>query len=346
MKSERPKPLHYLCGRPMLMYVLDSLRVVDPDRAVIVVGHKAERVTRKISGAETALELEFVEQHVQRGTGDAVLVGLVGLPEDGEEDGDVLVVPGDAPLLRPETIAALVDRHRSHDVAATVLTARPADVTGYGRVVRGKEDRIVRIVEQRDATAEELAIGEINTSIYCFRRSVLAPALRRLEPDNSQGEYYLTDVIGVLSSAGYAVDSLVADDAVEASGVNDRMQLAEAEAVLRRRTNELLARNGVTMLDPANTFVDTTVVVGRDVTLFPGTILQGDTVIGDGSEIGPNTRLVDCAVGSACVVENSTGRQATIGDRSVVGPYAVLVPGTKLADGIVTGPFYNSGSEG
>jgi bifunctional UDP-N-acetylglucosamine pyrophosphorylase/glucosamine-1-phosphate N-acetyltransferase len=336
MKSERPKPLHLLCGRPMLMYVLDSLRVVDPDRAVIVVGHKAERVTRKISGAETALELEFVEQHVQRGTGDAVLVGLVGLPEDGEEDGDVLVVPGDAPLLRPETIAALVDRHRSHDVAATVLTAHPADATGYGRVVRGKENRIERIVEQRDAASDELSIDEINTSIYCFRRSVLAPALRRLEPDNSQGEYYLTDVIGVLSSAGYAVDSLVAD----------RIQLAEAEAVLRRRTNELLARNGVTMLDPSNTFVDTTVVVGRDVTLFPGTILQGDTVIGDGSEIGPNTRLVDCAVGSSCVVENSTGRQATVGDRAVIGPYAVLVPGTKLADGIVTGPFYNSGSEG
>jgi len=346
MKSERPKPLHFLCGRPMLMYVLDSLRGADPDRAVIVVGHKAERVTQKIGGAETALELEFVEQVVQRGTGDAVLVGLVGLPEDGEEDGDVLVLPGDAPLLRPGTISALVERHRSHDVAATVLTARLPDPAGYGRVIRGKDDRVVRIVEQRDATDAELAVDEVNTSIYCFRRSVLAPALRRLEPDNAQGEYYLTDVIGVLSGAGYGIESLQVEDPIEAAGVNDRLQLAEAEAELRLRTNTDLARNGVTMLDPSNTFVDTTVEVGRDVTLFPGTILQGDTVIGDGSEIGPNTRLVDCAVGSGSVIENSTARQATVGDGAVVGPYAALVPGTKLADGFVTGPFYNSASEG
>jgi len=332
----------------MLMYVLDSLRLSDPDRAVIVVGHKAERVTRKIGDAETALPLEFVEQRVQRGTGDAVLVGLVGLPDDadGEAEGDVIVLPGDTPLLRPETIAALVERHRSHDVAATILTARLADPTGYGRIVRGKGDRVVRIVEHGDATPDELAIDEINTSIYCFRHSVLAPALRRLEPDNAQGEYYLTDVIAVLAEAGYTIESMVADDALETSGVNDRLQLAEAEAELRRRTNDHLGRNGVTMLDPANTFVDTTVTVGRDVTLFPGTILQGDTAIGDGSEIGPNTRLVDCSVGSNCVVENSTGRQAWVGDGAHVGPYAALVPGTKLADGTVTGPFYNSASDG
>jgi len=341
MKSERPKPLHVLCGRPMLMYVLDSLRSAAPDRAVIVVGHKAERVTKKIGDTETGLELEFVEQRIQRGTGDAVMVGLVAVPDD-LEDGDVIVLPGDAPLLRDETIAALVSQHRRSDAAATLLTARLDDPTGYGRVVRGKDARVVRIVEHGDATPEELDIHEVNTSIYCFRRSLLAPALRRLEPDNAQGEYYLTDVVSVLSSAGYVVESMVADDALETSGVNDRVQLAAAEAELRRRTNEHWLRSGVTLLDPTNTYIDTTVTIGRDVTLFPGTVLQGDTWIGDGSELGPNTRLVDCSVGSGCVIEGSTARLATIGDRCQVGPYAALGAGSKLADDVVTGPFYTS----
>ncbi len=341
MKSERPKPLHFLCGRPMLMYVLDSLRLVQPELAVIVVGHKAERVTKKISDTETGLRLEFVEQRVQRGTGDAAMVGLVGLPEEND-DTDVVVLPGDTPLLQPESIAALVEQHRATGAAATMLTARLSDPTGYGRIVRGRDDRVVRVVEQTDATAEELEIDEVNTSIYVFRRSLLAPALRRLEPDNAQGEYYLTDVVEVLAGAGHLVGTLVAPDALETSGVNDRLQLASAEAELRRRTNERLLRSGVTMLDPQNTYVDTTVTVGRDVTLFPGTILQGDTVIGDGSEIGPDTRLVDCSVGSGSVVETTTARQATVGDRCHVGPFAALVAGEKIPDDVVTGPFYTA----
>ena len=341
MKSERPKPLHFLCGRPMLMYVLDSLRSVAPERAVIVVGHKAERVTKKISDTETGLRLEFVEQRVQRGTGDAAMVGLVGVPDDSD-DGDVIVMPGDAPLLRRETIAALVEQHRQTDAAATLLTAEMDDPSGYGRVVRGRDDRVVRVVEHGDATEEELAIREVNTSIYVFRRSLLAPALRRLEPDNAQGEYYLTDVVSVLSDAGYQVGALVADDALEPSGVNDRLQLSAAEAELRRRTNERLLRSGVTMLDPTNTYIDTTVSVGRDVTIFPGTILQGDTIIGDGTELGPDTRLVDCSIGSNCVLEQTSGRQATVGDGCRVGPFAVLSPGSKLPDDLTTGPFYTS----
>src|SRR5215218_8769566 len=280
MVSERLKPLHRLCGRPMLMYVLDALGTSDLQSAAIVVGHKADWVTKKVSEEEVGFHLEFVEQRVRRGTGDATLIGLVGIPDD-EEDADVVVLPGDTPLLRADTIGALVSAHRGSDAAATVLTMRVSGPSAYGRIVRGKEDRVVRIVEERDATEEELAIDEVNTSVYCFRRSLLAPALRRVEPENAQGEYYLTDVIEVLSGAGYAV---------EAVEVNDRLQLAIAEAELRRRTNESLLRAGVTMLDPSNTYVDTTVTIGRDVTLFPGTILQGDTTIGHGTELGRNTR--------------------------------------------------------
>jgi bifunctional UDP-N-acetylglucosamine pyrophosphorylase/glucosamine-1-phosphate N-acetyltransferase len=329
----------------MLMYVLDALESCDVDVAAIVVGHKGDWVTKKVGEESVRFQLEFVEQRVQRGTGDATLVGLVGLPDDNE-DADVVVLPGDTPLVRVETLAALVQEHRRTDAAATVLTARMDDPTGYGRVVRGKEDRVVRIVEQGDADDDELAITEVNTSVYCFRRSLLTPALRRIEPDNSQGEYYLTDVIGVLSTAGYAIGSIRVDDPLETAGVNDRLQLATAEAELRRRTNEQLLRSGVTMVDPSNTYVDTTVQIGQDVTIFPGAILQGETVIGDGTEIGPNTRLDDCQIGANCVVENSTGRRARVGDGARVGPYAVLSPGSEVPADYRTGPFYTSATDG
>jgi bifunctional UDP-N-acetylglucosamine pyrophosphorylase / glucosamine-1-phosphate N-acetyltransferase len=341
MRSERPKPLHRLCGRPMLMYVLDSLVDTDAFRVVIVVGHKGEWVTKKMQEHTHDLDIDYVEQRVQRGTGDAAMVGLVGLPDEDDEL-DVLVLPGDTPLLRSATIGDLVGHHRRSGAAATLLTAHMQDPTGYGRVVRGADGTVTRIVEQADADAEERAIQEVNTSIYCFRRSLLAPALRRIEPDNAQGEYYLTDVVGVLSSTGHQVEAVMAPDPAETQGVNDRVQLAGAESQLRRRTNELLLRSGVTMLDPSSVFVDTTVTVGRDVTLFPGVILQGSTVVGDGSELGPNTRLVDCEVGSECVIEQTTARSARIGDRAAVGPYASLGPGAEVPSDATTGPFYTS----
>ena len=210
MRSTRPKPLHLLCGRAMVLYVLDSLSGLPLDRAVVVVGHGAERVTKKLSDSAADLPLEFVEQHVQRGTGDAVAVALTTFPDDDVDDGgDVLVLPGDTPLLRRATIEALVEQHRASGVACTVLTAVVADPTGYGRVVRGRDGRVERIVEHDDADDEERAITEINTSIYCFRRSLLAPALRRIDPDNAQGEYYLTDVVEVLADAGHPVGAVV-----------------------------------------------------------------------------------------------------------------------------------------
>jgi bifunctional UDP-N-acetylglucosamine pyrophosphorylase/glucosamine-1-phosphate N-acetyltransferase len=351
MRSERPKPLHLLCGRAMLLYVLDALADCTIDRAVVVVGHGAERVTKKLQEQGPDLLLDFVEQDVQRGTGDAVSVGLTAFPDyldaddaDGD-DGDVLVLPGDHPLLRSETIARLVERHRETDAACTILTARLDDPSGYGRILRGKDDRVHRIVEQADATDEEREIDEINTSIYCFRRSVLAPALRRLSPQNAQGEYYLTDVVEVLYDAGYTVTSLVADDPSETEGVNDRRQLAAAEAELRRRTNLRWLDQGINMVDPERTYIDATVRLATDVTLFPGTILQGATTIGERSEIGPNTRLVDCVVGADVVAEKTVAREAEIGDGAHVGPFAVLNPGDVVTEGARTGPFYTGGSD-
>jgi bifunctional UDP-N-acetylglucosamine pyrophosphorylase/glucosamine-1-phosphate N-acetyltransferase len=274
-----------------------------------------------------------------------VSVGLTGFPDEDLDEGDVIVLPGDTPLLRPATVAQLVQHHRDTDAACTLLTARVASPTGYGRVVRGKDDRVHRIVEESDATDEERLIDEVNTSIYCFRRALLAPALRRLSPENAQGEYYLTDVVEVLYDAGYRVVSVVADDPVETQGVNDRVQLSVAEAELRKRTNTAWQEQGVTMLDPTRTYIDATVELSTDVTLFPGTMLQGRCVVGPGAQLGPATRLVDCIVGEAATVEHTVGRDAEIGDRAQVGPFAMLEPGSVIAADARTGPFYTATSD-
>ena len=346
MRSTRPKPLHLLCGRPMVLHVLDALAELEVERVVVVVGHMAERVSKTLLElAPSGIAIDFVEQHVQRGTGDAVSVALTAFPDDDEDDGDIVVLPGDTPLLRPPTLAALVRAHRQADAAASVLTARIEDPTGYGRIVRDKHDRVARIVEHGDATPEEREIDEVNTSIYCFRRAVLAPALRRLSPENAQGEYYLTDTMAVLHDAGYNVISMVVPDPMEAAGVNDRAQLAVAEAELRDRTNERWMRRGVTMLDPERTYIDASVELSPDVTLFPGTLLQGDTTIAAGAEIGPDVRLVDCVVGERAKVEQTVARQAEIGEDARVGPFAVLHPGTRVAPGTVTGPFFAAGDD-
>ena len=286
MRSARPKPLHRLCGRPMILHVLDALAELPVTRVVVVVGHRAEWVTKTlIEHAPPGMAIEFVEQAEQRGTGDAMSVALTGLPdEDGGDDGDVVVLPGDTPLLRPGTLAALVRTHRAADDAATLLTAVLDDPTGYGRVVRGRDDAVARVVEDGDATDEEREVREVNTSMYCFKRSVLAPSLRRLSPANAQGEYYLTDVVEVLYEAGHRVGSVVVEDTMEVAGVNDRAQLAVAEAELRDRINERWMRRGVTMWDPVTTYIDVDVTLATDVVLLPGVILQGACVVGEHAE--------------------------------------------------------------
>jgi bifunctional UDP-N-acetylglucosamine pyrophosphorylase/glucosamine-1-phosphate N-acetyltransferase len=327
----------------MTLHVLDALAGLSLRRAVIVVGHGAERVIKTLhENGPPNLRLDFVEQHIQRGTGDAVSVALTAFPDDDDLDDadDILVLPGDTPLLRAPTLAGLVRVHRRAGAAATVLTTELADPTGYGRVVRGRDEQVARIVEQADAVDDELDIREINTGIYVFRRSVVAPALRRLSPENAQGEYYLTDIVEVLHDAGYPVSTMVAPDPMETAGVNDRAQLAVAEAELRDRTNERWMRRGVTMLDPERTYVDTTVELAPDVTLFPGTLLQGRTIVGVGCEIGPNSHLVDTVVGERATVSNSVARSAEIGADAIVGPFAALLPGARVAPDTRTGACF------
>jgi bifunctional UDP-N-acetylglucosamine pyrophosphorylase / glucosamine-1-phosphate N-acetyltransferase len=327
----------------MVLHVIHALEQLRPQRTALVVGHGAERVTKKVQAqAPGWANVVFVEQPTPRGTGDAAAHGMSAFPgDDLDDESTVVVLPGDTPLLRPETLDELVAIHVANGNAATLLTSVLEDPTGYGRVVRAADDRVLRIVEQPEATPDELALREVATSIYAFRREVLGPALRHVSPDNAQGEFYLTDVVGVLGGMGHRIGCVQAP-ADETQGVNDRWQLALAERELRSRTNRAWLLNGVTMLDPRQTFIDVTVNLGRDVTLYPGTILQGNTVVGDGCEIGPDTRLVDCVVGKGCLVQHTVGVEAEIGEGARVGPYAHLPAGSAVAAGAVTGAFYTA----
>jgi bifunctional UDP-N-acetylglucosamine pyrophosphorylase/glucosamine-1-phosphate N-acetyltransferase len=339
MRSGTPKVLHPLCGRAMMLHVVDALAELPLQRIVVVVGHGAEHVTKTLQEQlVTEVPVEFVEQRVQRGTGDAVSVALTVFDDLDAED-DILVLPGDAPLVRAETIAKLATEHRLEDAAAAILTAVVPEPFGLGRIVRDKDGRVARVVEHADASPEERDISEINTSIYCFRRSLLAPALRRLSPENAQGEYYLTDAIAVLRDAGHKVVALEVDDPGEAIMVNDRAELAEAEAALRVRINRSWMRAGVTMVDPAVTYVDATVELEHDVRLLPGTMLEGRTVVGSGSIVGPDVRLVDAVVGERVRISYSAGRECELGDDCEVGPFAYLRPGTRLAAGVKVGTY-------
>ncbi len=339
MRSGTPKVLHPLCGRPMVLHVVDALAELPLERIVVVVGHAAEWVTKTLHDQlVTEVPVEFVEQRVQRGTGDAVSVALTVFDDLDAED-DILVLPGDAPLVRAETIARLATEHRLQDAAAAILTATVAEPDGLGRIVRGKDGRVAAVVEHADATAEEREINEINTSIYCFRRGLLAPTLRRLSPENASGEYYLTDAIAVLRDAGHKVIALETEDPGEAIMVNDRVQLADAEAELRRRINRVWMRAGVTMVDPARTYIDATVELETDVRLLPGTILEGRTVVGAGSVVGPDCRLTDVVVGEGVHISNTVARECEIGDECEVGPYAFVRPGTRLATGVKVGTY-------
>ncbi|MHB8245094.1 MAG: NTP transferase domain-containing protein [Acidimicrobiales bacterium] len=346
MRSSTPKPLHRLCGRPMILHVLDVLAELTVDWVVVVVGHGANEVTKVVQAeAPRDLQLEFVEQPEQRGTGDAVAVGLTGFPAafTDADEADLLVIPGDTPLVRPATLAALIRHHRETESAASVLTACLDEPFGYSRVIRDKDSRVARIVDEQDCSPDEADVTEVATQIYCFRHDVLAPVLRRLAPDATTGEYCLTSAVEVLHDAGYPVASVAVVDPIEAAGVNDRAQLAAAEAELRARINERWMRRGVTMTDPEATYLDATVALSADVTLLPGVILEGTTSVGESSVIGPDTRLVDCQVGAGARVAHSAGERAVIGDNVVVGPFSVLEPGARLAPGDRVGPFFGRG---
>jgi bifunctional UDP-N-acetylglucosamine pyrophosphorylase / glucosamine-1-phosphate N-acetyltransferase len=331
MRSQRPKPLHHLCGRPMVLHVIDAVSQLNVERVVVVVGHEAEWVVKSLTErSPEGLQIEFVEQHEQLGTGHAVSVALANFDVPDDDEDDVLILPGDAPLLRAEVLADLVTAHAAEGNALTVLSTRLANPTGYGRVVHGRDGAIARIVEELDATDEEREIDEVNTSIFAVKMALLGPALRRVDRTNSQAEYYLTDVASVLYNTGHVGRSHVTADSADVAGVNDRVQLSAAEAELRRRINERWMRRGVTMWDPASTYVDADVELAEDVSLLPGTIVKGACRVGAGAQIGPNALLVDVVVGARAQLGTVHATRAVVGEDAEVGSFTVLGAGTKV----------------
>lgn len=319
MKSERPKVLHALAGRPMVLWVLDALEAAGVGEAVVVVGHGADEVR-----AALPPWVSVVVQDPQLGTGDAARVGLAGLDAACET---VVVACGDTPLLPGSLIERMLAEH-SGGRSATMLTAEVDDAGGYGRVVRGPAGDVARVVEARDATPEELAIGEYNAGLYVFDRAALEGALGGLGTANAQGELYLTDALEALPGT---VAAVVADDPMAAAGVNDRVDLAGCEAVIQRRLREDLMRAGVTMPDPATVYVDAGVEVGPDTVLWPNTHLRGATRIGSRCVIGPDVVIADSTVGDGCTVVSAHVLGSELADGAGAGPFAYLRPGSRLA---------------
>jgi bifunctional UDP-N-acetylglucosamine pyrophosphorylase/glucosamine-1-phosphate N-acetyltransferase len=337
MRSDTPKVLHTLAGRSMLSHALHSVAKVAPAHLVVLLGHDRDRVVPAVAqlADELGRPIQVAVQEQQLGTGHAVACALSALPEDFT--GIVVVTYGDVPLLDAETLAGLIAEHNAESAAATVLTTTLPDPTGYGRILRTQEDEggdLLGIVEQADASPSQQAIREINAGVYAFDIAALRSALSRLRSDNTQRELYLTDVISVVRSDGHIVRARHVDDPTLVAGVNDRVQLAELGAELNRRIVVTHQRAGVTIVDPATTWIDVDVSIGRDTVIHPGTQLLGGTRIGGRCLIGPDTTLTDVTVGEGAAVVRTHATSAVIGDGADVGPFAYLRPGTVLgADG-------------
>ena len=331
MKSALPKVLHAVGGQSMLRHVMTAAEQAGAKRTIVVVGFGGDQVQAEIGAAA-----EYVLQAEQLGTGPAMMQAQPAL---AGYTGTVLLLCGDTPLLTGNTLQQLVAAHQQSGAAATVLTAMPADATGYGRILRDKSGQVLGIVEQKDATPEQKQIGEINTGIYCFEAAPLFAALAGLTCNNAQQEYYLTDVLAILAQAGQRVGAVEVADFQETLGINSRLQLAEAEKILRQRKLLELMDSGVTVMDPASTFVDASVSIGEDTVLYPFTWLEGKTTIGRNCRIGPNSRIADSQLGDAVTLHFSYAHECKIADGVTVGPYVHLRPDAELAAGVKVGNF-------
>ena len=331
MKSEKAKCAHEVAGLPMLTWVLRAAAEAGTARSLVVVGHHAEEITAIVPQGTTC-----VLQPQRLGTGHAVQCAAEYI-QPGE--GMVLLLCGDTPLLTGQTLLAACKAHRDSGNAATVLTSVLADPHGYGRIMRKADGSVAGIVEQADANEQQQAIAEINTGVYVFDTSALLAALPRLRNDNRQGEYYLTDVLGILGEAGQPVGAFVVRDARETLGVNDRAQLAQAEDVLLSRIRNAHMKAGVTFRLPETSWVGADVRIGEDAVILPGCVLEGDTDIGAGCVIGPNTRIVDSCVDTGVQIANSVVVSSRIGSETKVGPFAYLRPGSQIGRHVKIGDF-------
>jgi len=317
MKSDLPKVLHTLLGKPLVSFVIDACRGAGVSRTMLVIGHMAELVKATLGSA-----IEYTIQTEQLGTGHALMTAAEQLGDDYK--GDVLVLVGDAPFLSAEVIKALVDKHQQSQASATMMTAIMDPPPAYGRIVRDNEGRVLRIVEERDATPEEKKITEVNTSHYIFRSEDVFPLLKALSTDNDQGEYYLTDVIEMLAEKQASIETLTEDDPDMLKGINDRAQLVEAEAALKAKKIQALRAQDVIIPDAGQIYIEADVTVGSGSTLYPFTSLLGQTRIGESCVIGPQTTLRDTVLGHRCRVEASVIENRRFTDDEIIGPFAAM----------------------
>ncbi|RBP99512.1 bifunctional UDP-N-acetylglucosamine diphosphorylase/glucosamine-1-phosphate N-acetyltransferase GlmU [Bifidobacterium xylocopae] len=336
MRSAKPKVLHELAGRTFLNRVMDAVDKLGPDILSLVVRYQGERVAEAARSYNQRVTI--VDQDDIPGTGRAVQCALNALKDKLGHHGTVLITASDMPLLDERTLKGLMDFHRSQADGATVLTTMLKDPTGYGRIIRDQDGQVLRIVEQKDATGTELAVKEVNTSVYVFDLEVLNGAIAGLNDRNVQGEFYLTDALEAARSAG-RVGAYAAPDPLSVEGVNDRVQLAHLAKAHNRRVCERWMRQGVTILDPESTWIEDDVMIGRDATILPGCFLHGATSIAEEAVIGPNTTLIDARIGRAARVERSRVQESTIGAEVNIGPWTYLRPGNDLAAGSKAGAF-------
>ncbi|CAC95470.1 bifunctional UDP-N-acetylglucosamine diphosphorylase/glucosamine-1-phosphate N-acetyltransferase GlmU [Listeria innocua] len=331
MKSKLYKVLHPVCGKPMVEHVVDQISTLDVDKVVTIVGHGAEKVQEHLAGKS-----EFVKQDEQLGTAHAVLQAKSEL---AGKDGVTLVVCGDTPLIEASTMEALLKYHHEKRAKATILTTVIEDPTGYGRIIRDDLGIVEKIVEHKDATEKEQRISEINTGTYCFDNKALFEALENVSNDNVQGEYYLPDVIKILKDADEVVAAYKMESFEESLGVNDRIALAEASKLMQRRINENHMRNGVTLVNPENTYIDIDVKIGQDTVIEPGVMLRGKTVIGDDCVVTSGSEIVSSVIGERVHVRNSSIFESKVGDDVQIGPYAHLRPESDIHNHVKIGNY-------
>jgi bifunctional UDP-N-acetylglucosamine pyrophosphorylase / glucosamine-1-phosphate N-acetyltransferase len=331
MKSKLYKVLHPVCGKPMVQHVVDQISNLQIENIVTIIGHGAELVKAQLGDKSS-----YALQAEQLGTAHAVIQASDALQD---KEGTTIVVCGDTPLIKAETMESLFQHHLANGAKASVLTAKADDPTGYGRIIRNSAGHVEKIVEHKDASDEERQVVEINTGTYCFDNQALFNALKNVSNDNVQGEYYLPDVIEILKKQGEVVVAYQTNDFNETLGVNDRVALAEAEMTMKKRINETHMRNGVTIIDPQNTYIDSDVKIGRDTIIYPGTTIKGQTEIGEDCIIGPNSEIVSCEIGDVTVIRQSVAHNSSIGSKVNIGPFAHIRPESAISDDVKIGNF-------
>lgn len=331
MHSNYPKVVHRVAGTPMIVHVVNAVTAAGIEKVTLVVGHQQELIKPLFAGQN----INFATQTEQLGTGHALLQAR----DIVQDDDMILVTAGDTPLLQAATLEALIKHHQQSQATATVLSTRIKNPHGYGRIIRDENTAFLRIVEEKDAAPQEKSINEINSGMYCFQAREAFRALAALGSSNAQGEYYLTDILEILRQERQPVEVLCLDAEEDIYGINNREQLAEAEKIMRRRINRELMLSGVTMIDPDSTFIDAGVKIGLDTTIYPACIIEGDSCIGEGCEIGPGTRISDCIIGNFVSIESSRLKEAQVGDNCTIGPYAYLRPQAVLGSGVKVGDF-------